>query len=73
MGRRRRLRDLFAGRAAPPDASARPSSYEVDDLIELALDGDEPDVEEIARVCGRSQARLWDRIEDEFLREEGRK
>ncbi len=69
MGRRRRLRDLFAGRAPPPDADAHPPSYEVDDLIELALDGEEPDVEGIARVCGRHHARLWDKVEDEFLRE----
>ena len=73
MGRRRRLSDLFARQATPPDADVRPQSYEVDDLIELALDGGEPDVEDVARTCGASHARLWNRIEDEFLREEGHK
>ena len=63
------MRDLFAGQTTSPDASTRPQSYEVDDLIELAIDGDEPDVEEIVRVCGRRHARLWDKVEDMFLRE----
>ncbi len=69
MGKHRRLRDLFSGRTAPPDTDAHPQSYEVDDLIEEACDGDEPDVEGIARVCSRHHARLWDKVEDMFLRE----
>jgi len=73
MGKRRRLRDLFARQATPPDADARPQGYEVDDLIDLTLDGGEPDVEEIARVCGKHHARLWDKVEDMFLREKERR
>ena len=73
MKRRLRLRDFFARRAAPPETGAGAPSYENDELIRMVCDGDEPDVEDVARTCGRSQARLWDRIEDEFLREEGQK
>jgi hypothetical protein len=61
-----RLRDFFDGRKGPP-----PRGSDIDDLMREIEAMDEIDPEEIARLCRRGQARVWERIE-EIMRDEGR-
>jgi hypothetical protein len=67
MPRGLRLRDYLAGRTGPPPHSR---DAEVEDLIRRIEAMDEVDVEEIARLCACSHARVWERVET-ILREEG--
>ena len=62
-----RLRDYLVGHRDPPPRESNDTA----DLINEIAAADEIDVEEAARQCGRSCARLWERAE-RFVEEEKR-
>ena len=59
--RRIRLRDFFAGHKEPPP---RRPPYDTEDLIDMALDGDDPDIEGFARKAAKERRKLWHKLED---------
>ena len=63
-----RLRDFFDGRKAPPPEE---SALDVEELMAETEVTEELDVEDAARQCQRSQARVWERI-DGTMRDERR-
>jgi hypothetical protein len=56
---RLRLRDYFAGRRDPPPRDSSDNA----DLINDVVSADEINVEDVARQCGRTHARMWELAE----------
>ncbi len=56
-----RLRDYLLGHTEPPPGG---EERDVETLMRESAEMEDLDIEEVARLCGRSQARVWERIEE---------
>ncbi len=61
MRRGLRLRDYLLGPPEPPPGG---EERDVEALMREVAEMEDLDIEEVARLCGRSQARVWERSEE---------